>query len=57
MVINYYSNIEHDWRLDIKSAGFSFLEIVGSKNIKGTFKHTKENLKVEKTKEINETIK
>lgn len=33
----YYSKSEHDWRLDISSTNpLSFLEIVGSRKMKGT---------------------
>lgn len=33
----YYSKSEHDWRLDIFSTSpLSFLEIVGSRKMKGT---------------------
>jgi len=45
MDINYYSTTGGcDWRLTVWSKGFSFLEIVGSEYIEGTFKYMKKHL-------------
>jgi hypothetical protein len=43
----YYSKEKCDWRLCVSSNGFSFLELVGDENIKGTFKYKKKYLKKE----------
>lgn len=46
MGINYYSKDTCDWRLTASSKGHSFLEVVGSENLKGTIRYNMKHLEV-----------